>query len=111
MNQRDTYSAHSQDDEMEHSDEDNMDPESASSVDLTCESESEPANASEPSRIRRQRTEGVGRSIPHYNLGQDSDPETLRITTAPIPHHGRGRPSRSRSKSPPRRSRSPTVPA
>ena len=104
---RDTHSAHSQDDdEMQHSDDEDTDLEAASSVDHTCESE--PASTSEPKRSRT-RAAGTRRNIPHYNLGRDSDPETIRHTAAPP--RVRGRPSRSRSKSPPKRSRSPTVPA
>ena len=103
---RDTYSAKSgDDDEMQHTDDEDTDVEAVSS-DHTCESEE--ARPPEP-KSARTRLARTTRNIPHYNLGKDSDPETVRSTGAL--HRGRGRPSRSRSISPPNRSRSPTMPA
>ena len=102
----DTYSARSGDDRsMLHTDDEDADVEDASG-DHTCESE---ADSPQEQRAARTRSARLQRSIPHYNMGKDSDLEQPRNTGPPS--RGRRRTSRSRSTSPRNRSKSPTIAA
>ena len=107
VNQRDAFSAHSLDEEMdENNEDDHASADDASSADLTCESE--PADTSEPSRRHGRGPKGTGRHAPqHFCLGQDTDPESRRSPGDHQLRPGRRRQSRTRSTSPhpPRRSR------